>query len=218
MMKKNGFTLAEVLITLAIIGVVASLTLPSLMTNTGEQQAKTAYKKLLNSLSEAGELNAAVNGFDYSTMNAENAGTVADNFAQNGTQTLGAILNEHFKLAPGGADVTLGAATNCAVITDGTAICLGTFEVNNDNSDIKTVLVDTNGTKGPNRHSECAEPGCTTAASKHIYDQFFVTLYGGSAYPGKWNAVRALSTDDTENNAALFAACQNINNTAGGGN
>ena len=38
MMKKNGFTLAEVLITLAIIGVVATLTLPALMTNTQEQQ------------------------------------------------------------------------------------------------------------------------------------------------------------------------------------
>ena len=34
MMKKNGFTLAEVLITLAIIGVVATMTLPALMTNT----------------------------------------------------------------------------------------------------------------------------------------------------------------------------------------
>ena len=44
-MKKNGFTLAEVLITLAIIGVVATLTLPALMTNTAEQQAKTALKK-----------------------------------------------------------------------------------------------------------------------------------------------------------------------------
>ena len=42
MMKKNGFTLAEVLITLAIIGVVATLTLPALMTNTQEQQSRTA--------------------------------------------------------------------------------------------------------------------------------------------------------------------------------
>ena len=45
MMKKNGFTLAEVLITLAIIGVVATMTLPALMTNTQEQQAKTGLKK-----------------------------------------------------------------------------------------------------------------------------------------------------------------------------
>ena len=45
MMKKHGFTLAEVLITLSIIGVVATMTLPALMTNTAEQQAKTGLKK-----------------------------------------------------------------------------------------------------------------------------------------------------------------------------
>ena len=30
-MKKNGFTLAEVLITLAIIGIVAAMTMPTLV-------------------------------------------------------------------------------------------------------------------------------------------------------------------------------------------
>ena len=45
-MKKRGFTLAEVLITLTIIGVVATMTLPALMTNTAETQAKTGLKKL----------------------------------------------------------------------------------------------------------------------------------------------------------------------------
>ena len=43
--KANGFTLAEVLITLAIIGVVATMTLPALISNTGEQQAKTGLKQ-----------------------------------------------------------------------------------------------------------------------------------------------------------------------------
>ncbi len=32
-MRKTGFTLAEVLITLGIIGVVAAMTIPTLMTN-----------------------------------------------------------------------------------------------------------------------------------------------------------------------------------------
>ena len=35
---KKGFTLAEVLITLGIIGVVAALTLPSLITNYRKKQ------------------------------------------------------------------------------------------------------------------------------------------------------------------------------------
>jgi prepilin-type N-terminal cleavage/methylation domain-containing protein len=60
MMKKNGFTLAEVLITLAIIGVVATMTLPALMTNTGEQQAKTGLKKGINTLTEAAQMNEAI--------------------------------------------------------------------------------------------------------------------------------------------------------------
>ena len=52
MMKKNGFTLAEVLITLAIIGVVATMTLPAVMTNTAEQQAKSALKKGINTFTK----------------------------------------------------------------------------------------------------------------------------------------------------------------------
>ena len=67
-MKKNGFTLAEVLITLAIIGVVATLTLPALMTNTAEQQAKTALKKGINTLTEAAQMNQSIAGFDYATL------------------------------------------------------------------------------------------------------------------------------------------------------
>lgn len=43
--KKNGFTLAEVLITLGIIGVIASLTIPTLVKNYQDSQFKTAYKK-----------------------------------------------------------------------------------------------------------------------------------------------------------------------------
>ncbi len=72
MMKKTGFTLAEVLITLAIIGVVATLTLPALMTNTAEQQAKTALKKGINTLTEAAQMNQAISGFDYASLSSSN--------------------------------------------------------------------------------------------------------------------------------------------------
>jgi len=45
MKNKNAFTLAEVLVTLAIIGVVAALTIPSLVTRVQDIQYKTAWKK-----------------------------------------------------------------------------------------------------------------------------------------------------------------------------
>lgn len=48
-----AFTLSEVLITLAIIGVVAAMTLPILINTINEQQYKTAYKKAYSMLCQA---------------------------------------------------------------------------------------------------------------------------------------------------------------------
>ena len=42
---KTGFTLSEVLITLGIIGVVAALTIPSVVNNYKKQQFRTGLKK-----------------------------------------------------------------------------------------------------------------------------------------------------------------------------
>lgn len=50
---KDGFTLAEVLITLGIIGVVAAMTIPVLMNNIQENQYKVAYKKAFSVASQA---------------------------------------------------------------------------------------------------------------------------------------------------------------------
>ena len=51
--SKNGFTLAEVLITLGIIGVVAAMAMPMIVKKYQEQVYKTAYKKVYAELSEA---------------------------------------------------------------------------------------------------------------------------------------------------------------------
>lgn len=48
-----AFTLAEVLITLGIIGVVAAMTIPVLMNSIQENQFKTAYKKAFSVASQA---------------------------------------------------------------------------------------------------------------------------------------------------------------------
>lgn len=48
---KKGFTLAEVLIVLMVIGVIAMMTLPSMMRGVTEAQTKTAYKKAFNTIS-----------------------------------------------------------------------------------------------------------------------------------------------------------------------
>jgi len=61
--RKFGFTLAEVLITLGIIGVVAAMTLPGLINGYKEQELITRTKKTYTSIAQALELAQA----DYST-------------------------------------------------------------------------------------------------------------------------------------------------------
>ena len=209
-MKKNGFTLAEVLITLAIIGVVATLTLPSLMANTNEQQAMTGFKKLINTLSEAGQMNSAMNGYDYSSITG--MGQAQDRFDR-GQMTLMAIINDNMSInrqAGVLAGYRGGAGKNrCAsstmTLNDGTGLCIDGAEVTND---FVNIWVDTNGPKGPNRESTCTNQGCTGGkAEKHIYDQYPVVLYRGMAYPGHWagSPETLAAGEQTTNNAAIFA-------------
>jgi len=52
-MKKFGFTLAEILITLGIIGVVAALTTPALVKSTGSAQIGPSLAKFVNTIENA---------------------------------------------------------------------------------------------------------------------------------------------------------------------
>lgn len=61
-MHNKGFTLAEVLITLAIIGVVAAMTVPSIIQGQQEKATVAAVKKIYSTLSNAYKLAEQENG------------------------------------------------------------------------------------------------------------------------------------------------------------
>lgn len=61
-MKRYAFTLAEVLITLAIIGVVAAISIPSVISNTQQQEFKTGLRKAVSVLNSAITMNMALDG------------------------------------------------------------------------------------------------------------------------------------------------------------
>ena len=63
MLKNSGFTLAEVLITLGIIGVVAALTIPTTITKFQQKTFSTAFKKEYSTLNNA--INEIVFETDY---------------------------------------------------------------------------------------------------------------------------------------------------------
>jgi prepilin-type N-terminal cleavage/methylation domain-containing protein len=61
-MQKPAFTLAEVLITLAIIGVVAALTIPTVVRNYQKQETITRLKKAYSALANTTNLAMAEYG------------------------------------------------------------------------------------------------------------------------------------------------------------
>ena len=171
-MKKNGFTLAEVLITLAIIGVVATLTLPALMNNTQEQQFKTALKKGLNTLTTIAETNNALENWDFTGV--ATASDVSNTEASGHTSlyammaTRGSV--DYALSGPGTmpASGSTGTSGNFAVFfRDGSVLMFPADTLGNDKADeakkqsdglaygIRAVF-DVNGKKLPNLLSNCS--------------------------------------------------------------
>ena len=69
-MCKKGFTLAEVLITLGIIGVVAAMTIPNLIANTRSAQYRSGFKKAISTMSQAGRVAQAQYDFDFAGISS----------------------------------------------------------------------------------------------------------------------------------------------------
>lgn len=95
MTRRSGFTLAEVLITLGIIGVVAAMTIPNLIANTNGAKFRSQFKKSISTLNQAGLMSQAQYDFDYAGTSEKCSGTVATAAAEHPevTMTFCAILN-----------------------------------------------------------------------------------------------------------------------------
>ena len=212
-MKKIGFTLAEVLVTLAIIGVVATMTLPALMTNTQEQQAKTGLKKGINTLTEAAQTNQAIDGFDYAGLREE-SGAVSDDDVETQQSMTGLLVNRtqiDYRASNNGGsgDANLVDATVANYVVffrDGSAVSYpraaqaNIAEANAIEPDGLAhgfgVVYDYNGVKKPNLLSNCHGNTTMTAdsfvsdedrecskANRVIKDQFGIRLRGPFAFP-----------------------------------
>jgi len=157
-MKKSGFTLAEVLVTLSIIGVVAALTLPQLVSNNTNRVLEVQIKKFYTSL---------VSGIDrYKVMNDVDTFTDITNYsAQNFVNSVFRVSGECANATANGCfattyktqskDMYHNGQPNIspAVGNNGSAVYKladGTvFSAGRDGNNINITL-DVNGSKGPN--------------------------------------------------------------------
>lgn len=182
-MKKLGFTLAEVLITLVIIGVIAAMTVPTLMNNTNSQEFRSALKKAISSLNQAIEREYAVDGNTLGDV----SNLLTDVFKQN----LQVIQDTYTK--PTGSEL---AGDNCFVTADGMVFCTESFDSSQcdfeNQTSCGTMWVDVNGSKGPNKK---------TTTAKHPRDIYKILLFNQRAIAGDAPAQEVMfdkpSTDAT---------------------
>lgn len=91
---KKGFTLAEVLITLGIIGVVAAMTIPTLIQNTNSVKFASQFKKSVSTLSQAALMAQAQYDIDYSLVTTASAdSTCGSDTVAGGNFTVCGIFN-----------------------------------------------------------------------------------------------------------------------------
>ena len=140
MNKKTGFTLAEVLITLVIIGVIAAMTVPTLMNNTSSQEYRTGVKKAISMLNQAVTMQYALQGetmadFTTAALMRDNVFTKRLNVINTTTSAIGGVAT----------DATIYTADGMKFgFRDVTSGCTDTVKCG-------TILIDVNGDRKPNK-------------------------------------------------------------------
>lgn len=81
-MPKKAFTLAEILIVLGIIGLIADMTIPTLVQKVDEKITVTKVKKIYSNLSQAYTLSVVENGPPEDWATADTAGQASMEFFQ----------------------------------------------------------------------------------------------------------------------------------------
>ena len=211
---EKGFTLAEALITLVVIGIIAALTIPGILVNTEQHEYKSAFKKALSSLNQVIELSIALDGsgpIDAGDMTAPDA-----------EDSLFEMFRNRMNVISISKEYDWGGTSNYAFYTgDGMRFEFpttpkvngGTFATNNGNcatpgiiaqndegtefSDPCLIIVDVNGDRKPNpRNTKGAYKVPAATARSKVLDVFPIIVTDKSAYPFGVVAQRAMFQHD----------------------
>lgn len=216
--KKKAFTLAEALVTLVIIGVIAALTIPAILVNTEQHEYKSALKKALSALNQVIELNIALEG--YGPLEAKTPINTTDE------DNLFDLFRRRMNVISTTNDYNWGNTSNYAFFTaDGmryefpaapTIVNVGTIKFSPNNSNCATpgekilddlgdphdkpclIVVDVNGQRRPNPRKTTGGykvPNASSGRAK-ILDVFPIIVTDKNAYPYGVIGQRALFQHD----------------------
>ncbi len=204
MTKRFGFTLAEVLITLGIIGVVAAMTIPTLMNNTSNVEFRTGFKKVISTLNQAITMNVALENTDFSLLTT-GASTASGSFLNMFVNRMNLVktTNAADAVLDASANPVMGSDTNYTLyFNDGMVFAFkqaATACVENNDLTACDAVVDVNGYKKPNRLAICSAAAAPTTVSEPktactsanfiINDRFSVRMQGQEVVPNG-NAAR----------------------------
>ncbi len=146
-----GFTLAEVLITLGIIGVVVAMTLPSLVGNYKKKQTVTQLKKSYTVLSQAVKMSELKNGsvayWDYTLPAKEFFETYLSNYVSINKNTITDSVKSYNYLNGSTCTENLCTGNSYNVfLSDGSSLTVSRATL----PDGRVIIVDINGYKKPN--------------------------------------------------------------------
>ena len=158
MINKKGFTLAEVLITIGILGVIAAVTLPALNTNLSKSQLEVQTRKFYTQFSKAMDLYKV----DNETDNISGSGFSTTQFvkkyfniSQQCSKVEDCYAKEYINLNNKTISPTWFDEEHTYELQDGSVFTIGRYYDDNDSpidggSPI-TLTFDVNGKKGPNK-------------------------------------------------------------------
>ena len=210
MRKHAGFTLAEVLITLGIIGVVAAMTIPTLMSNTGKSEFKTAFKKILSVVNQAVTMSVALDYLDFGDADAGSDDPSIYSILSKRMHIVKAVGITHTTDEDKAEAEKMGFDTNNFTwfFSDGMVLSYdkGAEHCTNTGTlDGCSAIIDVNGLKNPNKLSNCnwdaaagttsdatsddtADGGRCTEETSFISDQFSVIFKGQQLLPNGYAA------------------------------
>lgn len=167
--RNNAFTLAEVLVILAVIGVVASLTIPGLIKSYEKKQFVTALKKFYVNTNQSLMMASIENGTPGDIYNFFTSDSLAESNIMNtlkyvkdcgyGSEECWAPHKQYYDGS--GSDVIISTNARTIITIDGMSIAI---EPDNNHCDINysnsgygpmsvycgDIIVDVNGKKSPN--------------------------------------------------------------------